>query len=63
MPAEDVDVTAQWTADSHSITYNDPQSATNPNPTTFKTDDADITLQDLSKVGYAFDGWFDAENG
>jgi hypothetical protein len=50
MPAENVDVTAQWTADSHSITYNDPQSATNPNPTTFKTDDADITLQDLSKV-------------
>ena len=51
------------TAKSYNITYVNVEgttwngAGTNPNPSTYKTTDADITLVNPSKPGYEFNGW------
>ena len=49
---------AKFTAHSYSITYQNAQGITNTNPTTYTIEDADITLQVLTKTGYDFAGWY-----
>lgn len=44
--------------DSHTITYNDPLGADNPNITEYTICNNLITLKDLSKNGYSFLGWY-----
>lgn len=46
----------------YSITYNNIESASNPNPDNYIIL-SDITLAAASKTGFAFDGWYDAETG
>ncbi len=49
---------AKWKVADLVITYANVDGATNPNPSSFTTDEA-ITLKDASKPGYVFDGWYD----
>jgi len=52
--------TATWTPISYSISYNGVEGATfeTPNPATYTIEDA-ITLNDPTKDGYTFAGWYD----
>ena len=64
MPAEDMTITAQWKTVDYDISYNlagGTNHASNPAKYTIETDT--ITLNDATKTGYAFDGWYDAETG
>jgi uncharacterized repeat protein (TIGR02543 family) len=65
MPAEDMTITAQWTADEYSITYNldgGTNHESKPEPSTpLKTET--ITLKAATKTGYTFQGWYDADTG
>ena len=62
MPANDVTVTATFTLNNYTITYenavNNQNNVTNTNPTSYTYESADITLADASRTGYAFGGWF-----
>ena len=51
-------LTAKWTPCDYSITYNNTKGAVNNNITGFNTDSDTITLLDLQKEGYTFDGWY-----
>ena len=59
MPAGDITLYAKWEVISYNITYvlnggtNDPA-----NPTSYTVETATITLQDATKEGYTFDGWY-----
>lgn len=53
-----ITLTATWTACDYMITYKNTKDATNNNPNGFTTDSAAITLTDLEKEGYTFDGWY-----
>jgi uncharacterized repeat protein (TIGR02543 family) len=50
---------AKWTAITYTITYNDVNGATNPNPTTYTIASATISLAAPTLDGYDFDGWYD----
>jgi len=55
---------AEWTAIGYSITYNlDGGTNHASNPSTFTVNDIPLTLQDPSRDGYTFGGWFDASVG
>ncbi|MBQ9205616.1 MAG: InlB B-repeat-containing protein [Treponema sp.] len=56
----DITLTAQWTTISYNITYEGLNGATNSNPVTYTIETATITLQNPTRTGYTFDGWFDA---
>ena len=51
-------LTAQWTPVSYSITYENTKDAINDNPTSYTIESATITLENLEKLGYTFDGWY-----
>ncbi len=53
-----ITLTAAWTACDYTITYKNTKDAINNNPNGFTTDSAAITLTDLEKEGYTFDGWY-----
>lgn len=53
-----ITLTAKWTACDYTITYENTKGAINNNPNGFSTDSATITLSDLEKEGYTFDGWY-----
>ena len=58
-----VTLSAQWIdKPQHSISYYNTLNAYNPNSTTFSESKA-VALQDLSLVGYDFNGWNDAVTG
>ena len=59
---ENTALIAQWTADEHTVTYNNTKWANNQNPATFTTNTSTIELSDLSVAWYTFNGWYDAEN-
>ncbi len=64
MPAEDMTITAQWTVVEYDITYNlvgGINDEANPAKYTIETDT--ITLNDATKTGYTFQGWYDADTG
>lgn len=56
-------LTAKWTLISYTITYVLPDGVTNPNVTSYTIETDTITLQAVSREGYIFNGWFDAETG
>ena len=59
MPANDLTITAQWTIDTYTITYNlDGGTNDNSNPATYTVND-EVALVPASKTGYTFLGWFD----
>ena len=51
-------LTAQWTPVSYSITYENTKDATNNNVTSYTIESSTITLENLEKLGYTFDGWY-----
>lgn len=53
-----ITLTAKWTACDYTITYENTKGAINNNPNGFSTDSSTITLTDLEKEGYSFDGWY-----
>ncbi len=53
-----ITLTAKWTACDYTITYENTKGAINNNPNGFNPDSAAITLTDLEKEGYTFDGWY-----
>jgi uncharacterized repeat protein (TIGR02543 family) len=60
MPAEDITLTALWTATEYAIIYNldgGVNDGTNPAKYTIETEE--ITLKDATRIGYTFDGWYD----
>ena len=60
MPAGDITLYAKWEAISYSITYVLNGGTNNPaNPTSYTVETATITLQDATKEGYTFDGWYE----
>ena len=54
---------ARWTAVEYTITYVLQEGITNPNPGSYTVETATITLQDVSREGCKFLGWYDAETG
>ena len=55
---------AQWTLITYTITYEGLNGADNPNTATSYTVESEtITLQNPTRTGYIFNGWFDAETG
>lgn len=54
----EIELTAKWIPITYTITYNDQCGAENENPTNYTIEAASITLKDLSKDGYTFDGWY-----
>ena len=55
----DLLLTAHWTPDSFTITYNLNSGTNNPlNPSSYTIED-EITFSDPSRTGYHFDGWTD----
>ena len=55
---------AQWTLITYTITYNVPDGTDNPNTVTSYTVESEtITLQNPTRTGYTFTGWYDAETG
>lgn len=53
-----ITLTAKWSACDYTITYENTKGATNNNPIGFSTDSGTITLTNLNKTGYTFDGWY-----
>ena len=57
-------LTAKWTLITYTITYEGLNGATNPNTiTSYTVESETITLQTVSREGYTFTGWYDAETG
>jgi uncharacterized repeat protein (TIGR02543 family) len=64
MPAENITITAQWTANEYSITYHlDGGTNDEANPAKYTIETDTITLKEATKTGYTFDGWYDAAEG
>lgn len=53
-----VDLQAHWTPIEYTITYNNTKSADNSNPTKYTIESETITLVNLEKLGYTFNGWY-----
>ena len=60
MPASDVTVSATWTAIEYTITYNGVEGATfSTDKNSFTIESDDITLDEPTRTGYDFGGWYD----
>ena len=46
----------------YTISYYNVEGATNTNPTTYTVESNDITLENPTRNGYKFEGWFDSKN-
>ena len=53
-----ITLTAQWTPTSYSISYEGIYGAENPNTSSYTIESETIALQDASKNGYTFLGWY-----
>lgn len=58
----DITLTAQWTPIEYTITYENTKSADNNNPNKFTIESNTITLANLEKLGYTFNGWYNGSN-
>ena len=52
---------AIWEAKEFTITYNNIDGLTNPNPSTITIETNPIELKPIAKLGYTFDGWYIGE--
>ncbi len=59
--AENIQLWARWQLKSYTITYNNVEDATNNNKTSYNVNDSEIVLEDLTRKGYDFLGWFTSE--
>ncbi|MDY5649806.1 MAG: InlB B-repeat-containing protein, partial [Candidatus Enterosoma sp.] len=50
-------LTATWDTDAYSITYENVDGATNPNPVSYSVEDMQFTLLPATKKGYTFKHW------
>ena len=57
MPAEDLTVTAQWTLDRYTISYNLNNGTATGNPDSYTVESDAITLNTPTRPGYTFTGW------
>ena len=57
MPAEDRTVTAQWTLDRYTISYNLNNGTATGNPDSYTVESDAITLNTPTRPGYTFTGW------
>ena len=66
MPAEDLTVTAQWTLNLYTISYNLNNGTATGNPDSYTVESDAITLNTPTRPGYTFTGWsgtgLDGEN-
>ena len=66
MPAEDLTVTAQWTLDLYTISYNLNNGTATGNPDSYTVESDAITLNTPTRPSYTFTGWsgtgLDGEN-
>ena len=66
MPAKDLTVTAQWTLDLYTISYNLNNGTATGNPDSYTVESDAITLNTPTRPGYTFTGWsgtgLDGEN-
>lgn len=64
MPADNVEFYAQWDPVTYTITYNlDGGTNHAANPASYTIETSTINLQNATKTGYTFAGWFDAPTG
>ena len=57
----DVTVYAQWGLEVYSIFYRGTEGAENSNPVTYTIESETFTIAPLSRAGYTFLGWFEAD--
>ena len=66
MPAENLTITAQWTVNQYTITYDLAGGTAEGNPNTYTIETGAFTLKNPTKSGYTFTGWsgtgLDGEN-
>ena len=60
MPAENITITAQWTANSYSIRYTLDGGANGENPDSYTYGKGVSGLEDAVKPGYSFAGWYES---
>ena len=58
MPAEDITLYAKWNITTYNIIYELYSGVNGTNPDTYTVETSTITLDNPSKVGYTFNGWF-----
>ena len=61
---EDIRVVATYNEEliKYNIKYNNTYGVTNNNPTQYTVEDSDITLQNITRSGYTFNGWYTDSN-
>ncbi len=57
MPAENMTVTAQWTVNQYTITYDLDRGTADDNPTGYTVETETFTLKNPTRPGYIFSGW------
>jgi len=57
MPAENLTITAHWSLDTYSITYNLDGGTASGNPDFYTVESSTITLNPPTRTGYTFIGW------
>jgi uncharacterized repeat protein (TIGR02543 family) len=60
--ADTLVIKANWTNNDYTITYNNVEYATNPNPHGYTTAD-EFALEDAVWTGWKFEGWYTEDNG
>ena len=64
MPAEDVTITAQWTANTYTVKFNANEGSGEMADQTFTYDvEQALTENGFTRTGYEFAGWAETENG
>ncbi len=58
---ENITVNAVYTPITYTITYTETKGATNSNVGTYTIESETIILDDLSAIGYTFDGWYNGD--
>ncbi len=57
MPAENMTITAQWTINQYTITYDLDRGTADDNPTGYTVETETFTLKNPTRPGYIFSGW------